>query len=365
MFIFVGIIFLFQIFLNSKNYVSGLFPDLYYQPAIPALAHRYLNGTDGAAEKLQPFAEQQDAISNLGQNLTEFSTYYIDHLGKAYHWAFGVACLSLVVSMVVFWAFRKYYKGIDLTEKQKAKSVEHRDKMIHLTPKQTKDRLIALLLIFFVAIFFWMAFHQNGATMTAFARDYTVTSVDKYTNIWFDLFGLLPIFLALLGLIFVFRKKSTQGQKIAGAIGFVVFAFLAYLRIEGSEALGVEGYSPNNPFNPEKFQHFNPFFIVALTPIVVGLFTWLRKKGKEPSAPKKIGIGIVITALAFITMVVGSITLIGASPYALNETRVAESMAVGPYWLISTYFTLTIAELFLSQWHFHLYQRFHLQNTKV
>jgi len=242
--------------------------------------------------------------------------------------------------MLIFWGFRKHYKHADLTERQKAKDETLRGQMIQLTSKQVKERIIALLLVFFVAMFFWMSFHQNGAAMTAFARDYTVDTVGKLTNIWFDLFGLLPIFLSLVGLVFVVRKKSTQSQKLIGAIAFIGFAIVAYLRIRG--------YSDENDFTPQKFQHFNPFFIVALTPLIVGLFTWLASKKKEPSAPRKIGIGMIITSVGFTIMVLGSLSLIGHSPGELGELRASSDMLVGPYWLISTYFTLTIAELFLS-----------------
>jgi POT family proton-dependent oligopeptide transporter len=92
------------------------------------------------------------------------------------------------------------------------KSEAHKDQVVIMSPEQTRQRLIALGLVFFVVIFFWMAFHQNGAAMTAFARDYTVDKVSKYTNIWFDLFGLLPIFLTIISLYFVFRKMAVFRQ---------------------------------------------------------------------------------------------------------------------------------------------------------
>ena len=331
--------------------------DLFYKADIPALAHKILEGDNSVADRLRGFAELQPAFASMNNNLGEFSRYYINNLAESYHLAFGVACLSLVASMIIFWGFRKHYKHADMTERQKSRSAAHKDQMIIMGPEQTKQRLIALGLIFFVVIFFWMAFHQNGAAMTAFARDYTVDKVIKYTNIWFDLFGLLPIFLTMVSLYFVFRKNSSIQSKILGLIGTAVFAVLALLRIEGLGFFGIHnvnpghffaGYSAENEFSPEKFQHFNPFFIVALTPVVVGIFNILRLKGREPSAPRKIGIGMVITAVGFIVLVIGSLSLIGYSPEALNETRASSDVVVSPYWLISTYFILTIAELFLS-----------------
>ena len=314
--------------------------DLFYKANIPALAHKYLGGDSLVSQELLGFAGEQTAFAGMDGNLSEFSTYYINHLSESYHWAFGVACLSLVASMLIFWGFRKHYKHADLTEKQKARDETLKGQMVVLTPTQVRERMIALFLVFFVAMFFWMSFHQNGAAMTVFARDYTVDSVDKITNIWFDLFGLLPIFLSVIGLVFVIHKKSTPTQKLIGAVAFVGFAILAYLRISG--------YSDENDFTPQKFQHFNPFFIVALTPLVVGFFTWLAARDKEPSAPKKIGIGMIITSLGFTIMVIGSLSLMGYSPGDLGEIRAPDDRLVGPYWLITTYFTLTIAELFLS-----------------
>ncbi len=314
--------------------------DLFYKANIPALAHKYMGGDTSVAESLQGFAAEQPAYASFGGDLIEFSQYYINHLAESYHWAFGVACISLVISMAIFWGFRKHYKHADLTEKQKSKDETLRGQMVVLTPAQVKERMIALFLVFFVAMFFWMSFHQNGAAMTAFARDYTVDSVGRFTNIWFDLFGLLPIFLSLIGLIFVIRKKSTGTQKLIGAIAFFGFAIIAYLRISG--------YSESNDFTPQKFQHFNPFFIVVLTPLVVGFFTWLASRDREPSAPKKIGIGMIITSVGFTVMVFGSLSLMGYSPGDIGEIRAPDDRLIGPYWLITTYFTLTIAELFLS-----------------
>ena len=309
----------------------------FYNAEIPALANKFLKGDNTVAARLQELASQQPT---QGENLQDFANSYIATLSESYHSAFSVACASLILSMAVFWGFRKYYKQADMTEAQKAQSDAHKDSIVELTPEQTRMRLMALGLVFFVVIFFWMAFHQNGAAMTFFARDYTVGTVDRMTNIWFDLFALLPIFLAVIGLIYSARKTSTLAVRIGGMIAAMVFGALAYMRISG--------YSDLNVFTPQMFQHFNPFFIVVLTPIVVGLFGLLAKRNREPSAPKKIAIGMVITAIGFMVLVIGSLSLIGFGPGAINEVRAPEDILLSPYWLISTYFTLTIAELFLS-----------------
>jgi POT family proton-dependent oligopeptide transporter len=315
--------------LAKKNFV--------YSADIPALAHKYLAGDTSVTERLTELAAAQPA--KFG-SLQEFSTAYINSLSESYHIAFGVACISLVVSMLVFWTLRRFYRHADMTEVQKSKSEAHKGQIVELTPQQMKARFFALGLVFFVVIFFWMAFHQNGAAMTIFARDYTQGTVGKYTNIWFDMWGLLPIFLSAVGLLFLIKRDSKPQARVIGLVAAVGFAALAYWRIST--------YLDVNPFTPQKFQHFNPFFIVVLTPVVVGIFSWLRKRGKEPSAPKKIGIGMVITAVGFVILVVGSMGLAGFAPGEIGEVRAPAEALVSPYWLISTYFTLTIAELFLS-----------------
>ncbi len=308
-----------------------------YDARIPALANDFIRGRLAEAGQYLGLAQAQDASVGL-ETLKSFSERYINALSKSYHFGFGVALLSLILSMLIFWGFRKYYKHADISEKQKSKSETLKSQMVVLTPQQTKERLVALLLVFLIVIFFWMAFQQSPVTQTFFARDYTVPNVGKLTNLWFDLTGLLSIFLATVGLVFLIKKRSAAVARVLGGGAFAVFAVLAYLRYRG--------YPEINPFQPQRFQHFNPFFIVALTPIVIGLFSTLNKRGKEPSAPRKIGIGMLITAAAFAILVIGSLGL--PSPKQLGGLVAPPESQVSVYWLISTYFLTTIAELFLS-----------------
>jgi POT family proton-dependent oligopeptide transporter len=95
------------------------------------------------------------------------------------------------------------------------------------------------------------------------------------------------------------------------------------------------------------FQQFNPCFVVALTPIIGIIFAKLAKKGKEPSSPMKIGLGMLVAAMAFIILMVASWTLPPAAEQ-LAAVEAGTATLVSPNWLISTYFVLTIAELLLS-----------------
>ncbi|MGB9764739.1 MAG: peptide MFS transporter [Candidatus Saccharicenans sp.] len=308
-----------------------------YDAWIPALAHDFLKGKLADVSQFLAVAKEQNPSITF-DNLKSFAENYLSTLSKSYHFGFGLACISLIISMLIFWGFRKYYRKADVTEKQKAASAELKSQVVELTPEQTKERLVALGLVFFVVIFFWMAFQQSAVSMTFFARDYTVPQVDKLTNLWFDLTGLIPLYLALTGLYFLVKRNASKGSRIGGGLTLIVFGALTYLRYRT--------YPDVNPFQPQRFQHFNPFFIVSLTPIIIALFAYLNKKGKEPSAPRKIGYGMLLTAAAFSILVIGSLRL--PSPAALGGQVAPPQYQVSVYWLISTYFLLTVAELFLS-----------------
>jgi POT family proton-dependent oligopeptide transporter len=268
-----------------------------------------------------------------------FAQNYVDKsLSKSYNMAFGVACISLVISLLIFLLFRTTWKHVDKTHKQQIK--EGSDVVI-LTKAQVRERMIALFLVFFVVIFFWMSFHQNGACMTIFAQNYTASEISPLHNMMFSLLSILlfivviyGIYIATMGL-FGGKKKTVQGViiSILGLAGMVTFYLSNVKDVIGSIKI-----------TPQIFQQFNPLFIVILTPVSVALFSWLANKKKEPSAPRKIGYGMLIAAIGFIILLVGSLGL--PAPSEIGDGL--SDILVSPNWLISTYFVLTLAELFLS-----------------
>jgi POT family proton-dependent oligopeptide transporter len=307
---------------------------LIYDRRIPDLAHKFLNGELADTGELTALAQAQ--LGDAFTNLTAFSETYIDAIGRSYNGAFAIAGASMVLSMTIFVALRRLYEHADVSEKQKKARAGLEDQIVELTPAQTRERLVALFLVFFVVIFFWAAFHQNGFTMTIFARDYTVAAVDRLHYTWFDLRSFLPLLAALGGLVLLVRKGSSGALRGLGAGLLVAGGGVAWWV--------VSGFGDTMPITPQIFQHFNPIFIVFLTPIVIGIFTALRARGREPSAPRKIGIGMVLAGLGFGILLVASLGL--KSPAELGG-GVSDTL-ISPYWLVGSYFTLTIAELFLS-----------------
>ncbi|MDE6867066.1 MAG: MFS transporter, partial [Muribaculaceae bacterium] len=231
------------------------------------------------------------------------------------------------VSFLIYSLGRKTFAHI-ITDKKNSGNQTAAAAGPELTPAQTKARVIALLLVFAVVIFFWMVFHQNGATLTEFAK--SCTSPDAYgaTRIGFNVWALLVIAVGVYALFNLFQSKSGISRLISGLLIVMVGAALWYFYAQTPD--------PVSGIQPQQYQQFNPFYVVALTPVSLAIFAALAKKGKEPSAPRKIGLGMLMAALAYALLMLGSFGLDGTSG------------SVSPNWLISTYLLLTFAELLLS-----------------
>ncbi|HCM21888.1 MAG TPA: MFS transporter [Porphyromonadaceae bacterium] len=267
--------------------------------------------------------------------------YVNESLSSSYSLAFGVACISLILSILIFLLFRGTWKGSDKTQKQKLEESKSAGIEIKEMPKaEVKERMLALFLVFFVVIFFWMSFHQNGLTMTFFARDYTVSSI---TAGWTMLFNLIPLLCLIVFLYGVYLSTiGLLGGKPNKKTG-IILTVLGIIGLAAYYLTNVSGIEVMTKITPQIFQQFNPMFIIILTPLTVALFAYLAQKGKEPSAPRKIGIGMILAAIGFVVLLIGSIGL-----PAPSEISGVSDRLVSPSWLIGTYFVLTVAELFLS-----------------
>ena len=365
--------------------------------SLPSLCHQYINGTMTADASTFQLMANSVNLSGPVTDLSAFAHSYIEVFSKGYNYAFGVAAGAMVISLLVYIFFNKLLPNKEVKVSTVAsEKVEFKPSIlfaamiamgvtafllqfiVHLgsTPaqrwatglafgffagfvtwiflssrKEERSRITALILVFIVVIFFWMSFHQNGLTLTLFARDYNVKHVGPFTNLFFTLPSMLAVIGSIAGLVLLVYKDLKRNARIAGTILFIIAFLVALFFTIGFDPTGLlsklfSPFGPQNSIYPEIFQSFNPLFIVSLTFPVMAAFAWMNKKGIEPSTPKKIGIGMVIAALGFIIVLISSI---GApSPESLNGAPVTNIDRVSPYWLISSYLVLTIAELFLS-----------------
>lgn len=253
-----------------------------YNSDLPALCHEHIAGTL-TPEAGAKFSELANIASGEPVvDLTSFASNYLNVFTEGFHYAFAIAIGAMIVSMVIYLMNKSKFPN---PKEKNAKATGVGESEMNVA--EIRQRLWALFAVFAVVIFFWFSFHQNGLTLTFFAKEYTDLS-------WFKL-----------------------------DLGFTV--------IQGAEL----------------FQSINPLFVVLLTPVVMGVFGWLRARNMEPSTPKKIAIGMGIAALGFVVMSVGSYM---ANLPLHKEVLAAGSSAVkvSPFLLIGTYFVLTTAELFIS-----------------
>ncbi len=253
-------------------------------------------------------------------------------VNDSYHFAFAVACASLILSIAIYYATRSTFRHVEGGTKKAGGEVVVED----LPKEENKARIVALCLVYAVVIFFWMAFHQNGLTLTYFADEFTAKTSEGVQSMAFDVWNLVAIIIIVYALFSIFQSKTAKAKAISG---LVIAAGLAFLYWKYSDINGSVDVSA--PI----FQQFNPFYVVALTPVSLAIFGALAAKGKEPSAPRKIAYGMLVAAAGFAVMAFGSFGLL--TP---DAQKVAGESAtfVSANWLISTYLVLTFAELLLS-----------------
>ena len=249
-----------------------------YNADLPGLCNSYIAGREVDTELFLKYANEVSQTEVNLATLNDFSHNYLEAFNTGFHYAFSVAIVAMLISLAIFLVSKKSLPtpgAKKATDSNKANAAE-----IKQSAKEIKQRIMALMAVFGVVIFFWFSFHQNGLTLTMFAKDYTALEL-------------------------------------------------------GSIKLSAE-----------VFQSINPFVVVFLTPVIMLIFSRLAAKGKEPSTPKKIAIGMLIAASAYVVMTIASLGL--PSQASLNGAPVPAADRVTPLVLFSVYFILTIAELFIS-----------------
>lgn len=200
---------------------------------------------------------------------------------------------------------------------------------------QDKKSIGALLFIFTISIIFWTIYNQNATGLTIWAETYTNRQI-------------APSLEHLAGEIDMLQSVNTDTREVP--------KYDKYLRPvvdENGQPVMTEGPDPyfnNVPkdqwpkkgkdiklANAELFQSINPFFIILFTPMLVGLFTWLARRKKEPTTVSKFGYAMFISGLSSLIMV-----------FAIMSVPSIYTNKAQAYWLFLTYGVFTISELFLS-----------------
>ena len=117
--------------------------------------------------------------------------------------------------------------------------------------------------------------------------------------------------LLLYIIISAFRLEKEDRDRIFAIIFLIALQPVFWGLFEqagGSLNLFTDRYVDRAGVPASIFQSINPFYIVALGPIFAWLWTWLGKKGLEPSTPAKFGLALLQIGFSFLILVWGAQT---------------------------------------------------------
>ena len=215
---------------------------LVYNADLPALCHQYI----GLADKTQADPSFLSNLTELVQkvggslaaDLTPFCTEYLRIFNEGVHYSFIASVLAMLISLLIFAIYKKKFPTPGKKVKQEAVGYTQEERIAMAT--EIKQRLYALFAVLGIVIFFWFSFHQNGQSLSLFARDFVVTE-SIAPEIWqavnpFFVITLTPIIMWFFGMLARRGKEISTPRKIAVgmAIAGVAFLFLAaYSMLQG------------------------------------------------------------------------------------------------------------------------------------
>jgi len=202
---------------------------LRYDAGLPALCHQYLNeGTEMAGDAMKNLTELVEKVGGSTTDLTAFCTQYLDVFNTGIHYSFVASVVAMLISLVIFLLSRKIFPT---PGKKEAKAVEnYTEEEKQSMAKEIKQRMYALFAVLGIAVFFWFSFHQNGTSMSLFARDFVVTDAIA-PEIWqavnpFFVIVLTPIVMWLFSILIRRGKEISTPMKIAYGMGIAGIAYL-------------------------------------------------------------------------------------------------------------------------------------------
>jgi proton-dependent oligopeptide transporter, POT family len=201
------------------------------------------------------------------------------------------------------------------------------------TPEEKKP-IGTMFTIFIVVILFWAIFKQNGTALTIYAKNYTDRECPEVFAPTANSLGFIEKMPAINDSV---PQLDEQFRKIKNEKGQTVMCkdYPSYFKNLDPDKFPPEGEALNLT-NTNLSQSINPFFVIALTPLIIAFFGFLQRRGKEPTTATKIAYGLLISALSTLVMV-------AAVHYSGNGM-----MKASYWWLIGAYGVITVGELLLS-----------------
>lgn len=220
--------------------------NLAYNAKLPELCHKFLSTTGNM--------NQQDAdnlyamITDMGgntQDVAAFCTQYLDVFNTGIHYSFIASVAAMLISLGIFIATKKGLPSP--AKKEAAEAVKYTAEEKAAMAREIKQRMGALFAVLGIVIFFWFSFHQNGTSLSLFARDFVVTS-SVQPEIWqalnpFYVIILTPVVMLIFSMLAARGIEISTPKKIAIGMGL---ASLAYFFLMGFSLAG--GYPSADAF---------------------------------------------------------------------------------------------------------------------
>ncbi|MBR6269625.1 MAG: peptide MFS transporter [Bacteroidales bacterium] len=208
--------------LNIHNFV--------YNADMSALCHQYINGDQAIAtsQKFMETAANSVLDPSVLTNTTQFCSDYVNVFNTGVHYSFIVSALAMITSLVIF--FVNKHRFPQPAKKVAAQSVEYTAEEKQAMAKEIKQRMAALFAVLGIAVFFWLSFHQNGQSLSVFARDFVNTKALP-AEIWqamnpLFVIILTPIIMVLFASLARKGKPVSTPRKIALGMGIAGLAYL-------------------------------------------------------------------------------------------------------------------------------------------
>ncbi len=203
---------------------------LTYDAGLPSLAHQYLNDASAmSAEQLSKFNDLVVKVGgDLSGDLAAFSSQYLDVFNTGIHYSFIASVVAMLLSLAIFVVSKN---GLpDPQKKEAVASAGYTAEEKLAMAKEIKQRMYALFAVLGIAIFFWFSFHQNGTSLSLFARDFVKTDAIA-PEIWqavnpFFVIILTPVIMWIFGSLSRRGREISTPRKIGIGMGIAGLAYL-------------------------------------------------------------------------------------------------------------------------------------------
>ena len=205
-----------------------------YNSDLPRLCHGFLDNTlqGDDVQNLTTLAESSILEGGQVGDMATFCTNYLESFNTGVHYSFIASALAMIASFLIFVATRKVYPN----PVKKVKEVQTVSKEeVAADAKEIRQRMYALFAVLGVAVFFWFSFHQNGQSLSVFARDFCDTNAIA-PEIWqcinpFFVIVLTPIIMILFGALAKKGKEISTPKKIALGMFVAACAYIFLMAI--------------------------------------------------------------------------------------------------------------------------------------